>query len=45
MLYDGFHDMIEFRVRGTLPNDKESMLAKLDERIAIEKPGLTAFVK
>lgn len=45
VLYDGFHDMIEFRVRGKLPKDKESMLARLDERIAVEKPGLTAFVK
>lgn len=45
VLYDGFHDMIEFRVRGTLPQDREKMLEKLDARIAEEKPGLRAFVK
>lgn len=33
ILYDGFHDFIEFRVRGRLPRDKERMLAKLDEKI------------
>lgn len=33
LLYDGFHDFIEFRVRGTIPRDKEKMLAKLDARI------------
>lgn len=33
ILYDGFHDFIEFRVRGTLPHDREKMLAKLDKVI------------
>lgn len=33
--YDGFHDRIEFRVRGQLPEDRDRMLAKLDG--AIEK--------
>ena len=33
ILYDGFHDFIEFRVRGTLPHDREKMLAKLDKAI------------
>ena len=32
--YDGFHDRIEFRVRGTLPDDRKNMLNKLD--LAIE---------
>ena len=43
--YDGFHDFIEFRVRGRLPEDREKMLAKLGE--AVEKQmgcGTTAFV-
>lgn len=34
ILYDGFHDFIEFRVRGRLPKDKERMLARLDNVIA-----------
>lgn len=34
ILYDGFHDFIEFRVRGTLPEDRKKMLQKLDEAIA-----------
>lgn len=33
ILYDGFHDYIEARVRGTLPKDREKMLAKLDRLI------------
>jgi len=33
ILYDGFHDFIEFRVRGRLPKDKEKMLARLDKVI------------
>lgn len=32
--YDGFHDFIEFRVKGTLPKDREKMLLKLDRKIA-----------
>lgn len=31
--YDGFHDHITFRVRGTLPEDKDRMLRKLDTAI------------
>lgn len=31
--YDGFHDYIQFRVRGVLPRDREKMLTKLDQRI------------
>lgn len=33
--YDGFHDFIEFRVRGTLPNDREKMLEKLENAVEI----------
>lgn len=36
--YDGFHDFIELRVKGTLPKDKERMLAKLEHSIE-EKLG------
>lgn len=32
--YDGFHDFVQFRVRGTLPRDRERMLAQLDRAIA-----------
>lgn len=35
--YDGFHDNIEVRTRGSLPRDKEKMLAHLDQAIAAEK--------
>lgn len=31
--YDGFHDFIEFRVKGILPKDRENMLLKLDNEI------------
>lgn len=31
--YDGFHDCIQFRVRGKLPNDKGKMLENLDKAI------------
>lgn len=34
LAYDGFHDRIEFRVRGTLPDNRKNMLNKLD--LAIE---------
>ncbi len=33
VMYDGFHDFIKVRIRGTLPRDKENMLRKLDEAI------------
>ena len=33
LVYDGFHDFIRVRVRGTLPQDKEKMLKKLDRLI------------
>ena len=35
ILYDGFHDLIEFRVRGKIPKDQEKMIIKLNK--AIEK--------
>ena len=31
--YDGFHDCIKFRVRGSLPRDKEKMLCSLEKAI------------
>ena len=34
MEYDGFHDFVEFRVRGEVARDKEKMLKRLDEAIA-----------
>ncbi|MBR2131707.1 MAG: radical SAM protein [Oscillospiraceae bacterium] len=33
--FDGFHDRIEVRVRGSLPRDREKMLQKLDDAIAV----------
>jgi len=31
--FDGFHDMIQVRIRGNLPEDREKMLGKLDQAI------------
>lgn len=36
-MYDGFHDVIEVRTRGRLPEDREKMLSHLDEAIRREK--------
>lgn len=33
LIYDGFHDYIEFRVKGILPKDREKMLKKLERAI------------
>ena len=35
LVYDGFHDVIELRVRGKLPADREKMLRKVDDAIQI----------
>ncbi len=45
--YDGFHDLIETRIRGTLPRDREKMLAKLDAAIRKQSalPTVYAFVE
>lgn len=45
VLYDGFHDMIEFRVKGKLPEDKDKMLNKLDMKIQEGLSGVYAFVQ
>ena len=34
MVYDAFHDVLETRIRGTFPRDKEKMLAQVDKAIA-----------
>ena len=34
LVFDGFHDFLEVRVRGILPGDRERMLSKLDAAIA-----------
>lgn len=34
IIYEGLHDYIEFRVRGTLPKDKEKMMNKLNDVIS-----------
>lgn len=44
VLYDGFHDMIEFRVKGKLPEDKKAMLKKLDVKIEQQSKEVYAFV-
>lgn len=47
LLYDGFHDMLEFRVKGTLPDNRGKMLQKLDDAIAYysKKEATFAFVE
>lgn len=46
LIYDGFHDCIEFRVKGVLPKDRDQMLGKLDAAIAEweKNERLVAFV-
>lgn len=46
ILYDGFHDYIEVRTRGRLPQDKEKMLMKLDKVIEKyeKKSSIYAYV-
>lgn len=47
LLYDGFHDYIEVRIRGRIPHDKEKLTDKLDKIIdmyAGKKP-LYAYVQ
>ena len=43
--YDGFHDVIPFRVRGILPRDRDKMLYRLDAAIEAqrEKKPLVAW--
>ena len=45
--YDGFHDVvIEQRFRGTLPKDREKLLAQVDKAIAYwetQPPVLRTF--
>ena len=38
IFYDGFHDYLEFRVRGTLPKDREKMLKSIQNKIESYKP-------
>lgn len=47
LLYDGFHDFLELRVRGALPKDKEKMIKKLEEAIDAyqDHPPLYAYVQ
>lgn len=39
-LYDGFHDLVGFRVRGRLPEEKDKMLARLAKKIEEQKKNL-----
>lgn len=34
MRYEGFHDMLQIRIHGELPRDREKMLARIDQLIA-----------
>lgn len=47
ILYDGFHDFLEVRVRGSLPGERKKMLDKLDAAIREykEKPPFYAYVR
>lgn len=46
ILYDSFHDFIEFRVKGSLPEDRTKMLTKIDKIIEIykERPPVYSMV-
>lgn len=41
--YDGFHDFVQFRVRGTFPEDREKMLRKVEEAIEKNKKEKPVF--
>ena len=45
LFYDGFHDRLEFRVRGTLPDDRQKMLDQLDRAIEFyrERERIVAY--
>ena len=45
--YEGFHDYLQVRIRGTLPSDRRNMLEKLDDVIKKyeEKPPIYAMVQ
>lgn len=43
ILYDGFHDFISVRIRGTLPDDQEKMLRKLSNEISRHQTLPPAF--
>ena len=42
--YDSFHDNLEFRVRGTLPNDKEKMMNSLRQEMETH-PELKEYLR
>ncbi len=46
LLYDGFHDYIEVRIRGRLPESKDKMILKLDKMIEKyqNQPPVYAYV-
>ena len=37
LIYDGFHDFLELRIRGTLPDDKEKMLTRIYQKLKEEE--------
>lgn len=41
ILYDGFHDLISVRIRGSLPDDREKMLKKLSDEISRQQEKQT----
>lgn len=47
LAYDGFHDRIAFRVKGSLPEDRERLLARLDREIEKKRgePPVFAFIE
>lgn len=46
LLFEGFHDMLSLRVRGTLPRDREKLLSQLDQAIVAQqgKPPVYAWI-
>lgn len=47
VVYDAFHDCLELRFKGVLPNDKQKILDKIDKAIAYwdEQPSYVKFFR
>lgn len=45
ILYDGFHDYIKFRVRGTIPADRDKMLEKLTAEISRQEEKTPIYAR
>lgn len=44
-VFDGFHDMVTFRVRGELPQKKEKMISLIEKKISETPEDIYCIVK